>query len=91
MGVSIFLRPGTIMRPTGEPVNITPGLRSQFATQVRWMFGNFPIEMFRDGHHESLMDMARAASVYTTDDDNVWLKLAMAVDANGVVTLFAEY
>jgi hypothetical protein len=90
MGVSIFLRPGTNLRPTGELINITPGLRSQCAAALRQLYGEFPIE-FHLGDYDDLKRLAWAASVYAFDDDNVWLKLAMAVEGSGVVTLFADY
>ena len=90
MGVSVFMRPGSIMRSMGEPVNITPGCRSQFVDMFRQHFGDFPAELHQDDVWK-LELMAAAASVYADAAGNVWMLLFAAVHTYNIVTVTAEY
>lgn len=90
MGVSVFMRPGSIMRSMGEPVNITPGMRSQFVSVLEEQFGHCPMELHQDDGYR-LGIMAAAASVYASSDKNAWQMLSDALAEHGVVTVTAEY
>lgn len=91
MGVSIQMRPGSIARSMGDLVNITPGWRSQAASVMRDMFSDFPLELHATSDLQTLQHMAKGASVYTSDKENMWRILADAVIEYGVVTVVAEY
>jgi hypothetical protein len=90
MGVSISMRPGSIMRSKGDPIDITPGWRSQAAAILESAFGRSPMELGRD-ELPLLKSMAIGASVYASDDDNMWCKLMAAVEEHTIITVALEY
>ncbi len=90
MGVSILMRPGTIMRSKGTPKVITPGSRSRAAAVLQEVFGQCPLEL-DDDCLAALTQMAAAASVYTQDQDNMWLAIQQAVTDHHCVTITLEY
>lgn len=90
MGVSISMRPGSVMRSMGGIQDITPGWRSQAAKVLRDYFGDFPMEIHA-ADLELLRRMEAAASVYTSDEENIWKKIADEICDYSVVTLTAEY
>lgn len=90
MGVSISMRPGSIMRSLGKERSITPGWRSQAAKVLREYFGDFPMEIHAEDL-ETLRRMESAASVYTRDEENIWKIIADEIKDHSVVTLNAEY
>lgn len=90
MGVSIEMRPGTIMRSKGDVIRITPGLRSRGAAALRRYFGESPMEI--DTDHIALLEMlAQGAAVYVHDEDNMFLKIKMGVEGHGCVVVKLEY
>lgn len=90
MGVSIVMRPGTIMRSKGKPEDITPGFRSAAASVLRDMFGETPFEVNRDDL-ERLTWMRRACTVYTLDEPNFWGRIEQAVEAFDSVVIDFSY
>ena len=90
MGVSITMRPGTVMRSKGGPVDITPGLRSRAATILRTYWGDSPMEINRDDL-DTLAKLANGASVYASEDDNIWLKIMSAVNEHDACVIQMEY
>lgn len=90
MGVSIQMRPGTIMRSKGEPISITPGLRSRAAEILRSNFGSSPMEIDQDS--ASLLEtLAAGASVYVGNDRNMWQQILTAVEEHNCVVVSLEY
>ena len=90
MGVSILMRPGTIMRSKGDPVNITQGFRSRAASVIRGYFGESPCEIDRD-HLDTLRKLEAGASIYTNEGDNIWAKIGAAVHEHDCVVIVMEY
>ena len=84
------MRPGSIMRSKGVPVDITPGARSKAVELLRAYFGDFPMEIHSDDL-ENLRRMESAASIYVSDEDNIWKKLADVIKEHSIVTVIAEY
>lgn len=89
MGVSISIRPGSVMRSKGEPVTITPGMRSRAASILTTMFGQSPFEIHKEDL-PSLESMALGASLYVVDE-NMWQQIIDMVNEHDVVTMALEY
>jgi hypothetical protein len=89
MGVSIKMRPGTIMRSKGEPISITPGLRSRAAELLRVNFGSSPMEIDQDS--EPLLETLSAGASIYTGEDNMWQKILTAVQEHNCVVVSLEY
>jgi hypothetical protein len=78
MGVSISMRPGTIMRSRGEPMDITPGSRSKGAGLLERFWGPSPCEIDR-GALPLLESLDAGASLYLLGEDSFWRKIATAI------------
>ena len=90
MGVSISMRPGTIMRSKGGPIDITPGWRSQAAMILQERYGQCPCEINADDLYE-LEWAARASSVHSSDSENFWKKIVDAVREHHSVVIDTQY
>lgn len=90
MGVSILLTPGPVGRNFGSQSNIAPGWRSQAAAVIRSTFGSSPLTLFENDVAE-LRQLAAGASVYVADSENMWKKIADAVEEHGAVTIVMQY
>jgi hypothetical protein len=91
MGCRIWIRPGSIKTPKGEPIDITPGLRSLAASVIEHVFGPFPCEIFESDFGVQLDLMASAASVFTRDEENIWKVMHRAIMDHHVITVGVEY
>ena len=90
MGVSLIMKVRTGHRVYGHPVDITPGWRARCAQILRERFGEAPHRLDRE--NVNLIEvMAEGASVYTSDEENVWLTIATAINTHGGVEIEAEY
>ena len=90
MGVSIRMRPGTVMRSKGDEVTITPGARSKAAQILRERFGSSPMEIDGD-YQEALELLAEGASVYCGAELNMWQQMLNAVRDHGCIVVSLEY
>lgn len=90
MGVSIEMRPGTVMRSKGAPVDVTPGMRSKAAKLIQERFGKSPCELDRD-HIEALRAMADGASIYMDDDENIWLRMLKGIEEHDCIVVSLNY
>ncbi len=90
MGVSLIMKVRTCHRVYSHPVNITPGLRSRCAQILRERFGKAPHRLDREDL-EIIEAWAQGASVCTSDEENVWKKIAQALNEHGGVEIEAEY
>ena len=90
MGVSLIMKVRTGHRCYARPVNITPGWRSRCEQVLRERFGEPPHRLDQDDM-PIIEALADGASVYTSDDDNVWRTIARALDEHHGVEIEAEY
>ena len=90
MGVSIWLRAGTIATPKGKEKSITPGWRSKAVDILSSRYGESPWEFGLDDLCD-FENKALGASLYTLDKDNFWGLIATEIEENGVVTVGTEY
>jgi hypothetical protein len=89
MGVSLIMKVRT-GHTYGQPQDITPGWRSQCALVLRERFGDAPHRLDAQDLH-TIEEWAIGASVYTSDEENVWKRVAAAISAHGGVEIDAEY
>jgi hypothetical protein len=90
MGVSLIMKVRTAHHVYTNPVNITPGLRSRCAQILRGRFGDPPYRLDREDSY-LIEALSEGASVYTSDEENVWKKIAVAIGDYGGVEIDAEY
>jgi hypothetical protein len=90
MGVSLIMKVRTGHHVYADPQDITPGWRSQCALVLRERFGEAPHRLDREDA-PLLEEWARGASVYTSDEKNVWKLIAQAIHNHGGVEIEAEY
>jgi hypothetical protein len=90
MGVSLTMKVRVARGVFAHPVNITPGWRSRCVTILTERFGPPPYRLDREDQ-DLIETLAQGASVYTDDKDNVWKKIAEALNEFGGVEIEAEY
>jgi hypothetical protein len=91
MGVSVEMRPGTLKRSKGEPVDITPGRRSHFVMGIMVpVFGPSPIELTRDDL-PNLELLALGESLHVHKNDSTFDKIITCVKENDACCLFFEW
>lgn len=91
MGVSILMTPGLPGRNFGKQVDITPDMRSRAADVLRNRFGNSPMMLTAVYDLEYMRALEAGASIYTSEEDNIWHKIAEALGEHGSVTIVLEY
>lgn len=91
MGVSILMTPGIVGRNFGKQVDITPGWRSKAAEVLRDHWGDTPMQLLASHDLSTLQLLAAGASVYSSDEANIWIKIAAALDEHNTVTIVLEY
>ena len=91
MGVSILMMPGPIGRNFGKQVNITPGLRSQAASVLREVWGEAPFTLVADHDLDIVERLEAGASMYTSDKENMWRTIRLALEDHGAISIIMQY
>jgi hypothetical protein len=95
MGVSIWMRTGTIARSKGNPEIITPGWRSRAVNILSDHFGNFPMEL-NESDLGKLCLLRDGSTLYTFEEDGgsqngFFTKIIEAIKSESCVVIGTEY